>query len=138
MAAITKDKLYRYGVNPDCPVHKVTVGGLCFVRYSEEVSGYGADTKRNKINGQVGRVSEETRKAVMADLKYKIIRSTAGSKARSWVVDTRVRGYREFERDQPAASFVYMEIMEDRESPYEVPTRKTLGEELAKTTKSKK
>jgi len=137
MGAITQDKLYRYGVNPDCPVHKVTVGGLVFVRYSEEVSGYGADTKRNKINGQVGRVSEETRKKVLADLKYKIIRSTAGKKARSWIVDSRVRGYRPFERDQPAANFVYMEIMEDRESPYEVPTRKTLGEEMT-TKKSKK
>tara|TARA_R110000751_G_scaffold14645_1_gene47455 strand:- start:301 stop:681 length:381 start_codon:yes stop_codon:yes gene_type:complete len=126
-------------VNPDCPVHKISVGGLVFVRFSEEVSGYGGDTKRNKINGHVGRVSEETRKNVLAKIGNKVIRSTAGKKARSWVVDKLVRGYRPFERDQPAADFIYMEIMEDRESPYEVPTRKTLGEELApKTTKSKK
>ena len=53
-------QVYRIGVIPTCPVHQITVGGQCFPRRSEVVSGFGIETKRKELQGAVVKLTQGT------------------------------------------------------------------------------
>ena len=126
-------KLYRYGVNPDCPVHAITLAGLCFPRTTEKVEGYGADTQRSKVEGMVSKLDEGKFAEVIEAAAHKFVRGTKGKKARHWVVDDRTRGFSPHPDDQPVAQYLYFEEIAERENPFEEKLRPTIAEEFKKT-----
>lgn len=127
-------KLYRVGVNPDCPVHQITVGGQCFTRRSEKVSGYGSQTKRVEMPGSIVELDEQQLKAIEKSAEAKFVRSTTGKKAKSFVVtyDGRTKP---LPRDVPVVDFLYIEPVE--ENPYVERQRPTLAEAAAAAETSK-
>ena len=91
---LPNEKLYRIGVNGNCPMHQLYVGGQCFPRTTEKVSGYGADTQRDRIRGAVVRMGPGQLESCMAIAKHKVIRVTKGRKARARLHDKRSRNFR--------------------------------------------
>jgi len=112
------ESLYQIGVNTNCPVHQATVGGQCFPRMSEKVSGYGAETVRQPINGAIVVMQSGQPERIMEEIKFKLIRSTDGKRARARIVDTRSKRYRANRQDVPLADYVYMRPLDARDDPH--------------------
>lgn len=121
------EKMYRYGVNHDCPVHGVTIAGLCFPRKTEKVEGYGADTKRSEVEGMISILEESKFNEVIDAAQYKFVRGTKGKRARHWIVDSRTRGFRSQPDDKPIADFIYMHEIVERENPFAKKMHKTIS-----------
>ena len=118
-------KVYRIGVIPDCPVHQVTVGGQCFPRRSEVVSGFGIETKRKEIQGAVVKLTKEQIAKIHEGAKHRIVRSTKGKKPVSRVHDIRSRTYTPRPEDLPVERYLY--IHEEEADPTKVQTYETLS-----------
>jgi len=115
---IEGEKLFRIGVNADCPVHQIFAGGQCFARYSEKVSGYGSETQRDKMKGSVVRMAVGGLDACLLSAKFKVIRSTKGRKSRARIYDTRSRNYRKMADDKPVLDYMYAIELETLANPY--------------------
>ena len=131
------EQMFKIGLNRDCPVHHIDCGGQRFVRTSEKVTGYGAQTERSKLQGAVVRMQEGQMEAVRQSAKHKIIRSTRGKKARSRVHDIRSKQYRKMPGDLPVAQFLYAIPLTEMENPYNEPLLPTLGEAWEKEAEAK-
>ena len=101
------EALYRVGVNTNCPVHQITLGGQNFTRMSEKVSGYGAETKREPMHGSIVIMQPGQVDKIMEAAKHKLVRFTEGKRARAHIVDDRSRTYRRNSKDVPVGQFVY-------------------------------
>ena len=132
--------LYRVGVNSNCPQHQIKIGGQNFTRMSEVVAGYGVDTTRDKIRGSVVLMTEEQRKFILKEAKFKVFRTTNGKRARCFTHDVRNRRYRKMKSDIPVAQFLYMEPEHENTNPFAEIARPTLQDQLEgkKPTKKKK
>ena len=135
---IGEEKLYRIGVNADCPVHHVYAGGQCFPRTSEKVTGYGAETQRDKLKGAIVRLLPGQLEKCFKDAGHKVIRSTSGKRARSRVYDTNSKNDRAMPGDQPVAQFMYSVCIETIENPFEGAKYPTLAETMGKPTGASK
>lgn len=131
---IKGEKLYRIGVNADCPVHQIYAGGQCFPRYSEKVTGYGSETQRDRIKGAVVRMAEGGLEECLLNARYKVIRSTRGRKSRSRVYDIRSRNYRKMDGDRPVLDFMYAIELKTIENPYAGTNYPTLAETMGERT----
>lgn len=118
-------KVYRIGVTQACPVHQVTVGGQCFPRRSEVVSGFGIETKRKEIQGAVVKLTEDQIAKINEGAKHRIVRSTTGKKTVSRVHDIRSKTYTPRPEDLPVDQFLY--IHEEKTDPTKVQTYETLA-----------
>jgi len=124
------ERMYRIGVNADCPVHHIYAGGQAFTQSSEKVEGYGSETVRSKIKGSVVRMGPgQLEKAYKAARNY-VIRSTRGKRARSRVHDKRSRNFRPMPGDKPALQYMYAIPLETVENPYEGASYPTLDETM--------
>ena len=125
------EKTYRIGVSPDCPLHHIVVGGVCFPRRSERVEGYGVETKRTEMRGAITLLTESQIKAAREGAKNKVIRSTRGAKPRSLIYSTKARNYRPIKGDEPVTKYLYIEQVGTNSNPYEVPQPVTFADEAA-------
>lgn len=119
-------ELYRIGVTPDCPVHQVTVGGHCFPRRTEKVTGYGAQTKRNEIQGSIVLLEPDDIDRIKEAAKDRVIRSTRGKKVSSKVYHKKARNYRHQSHDQEVSDFLY--IKKEESNPIEDQRYATLNQ----------
>lgn len=124
------EKLYRIGLNADCPVHQITVGGQCFPRTSEVVSGYGSDTKRSEIQGAIVIMQAGQLDLIKEQIAHKVIRTTHGKRARARVYDSRAKRFRAMPGDAPAAGFMYVLEVTPETDPNSGPAHPTLASEL--------
>lgn len=132
------EKLYRIGVNDDCPVHHIYAGGQCFPRYSEKVSGYGSETQRDRMKGAIVRMGEGQLGRCIKEASNKVVRATQGRKSRARIHDTRTRNYRVFPNDKPVLGFMYALPLDSVENPYaevSYPSLAETGGELTDETK---
>lgn len=100
---------YRVGVLPTCPLEVVTVGGVAFPRYTERVSGSGADTVRAPQAGAVAFLTATQRSDVIAAIKKRFVRRSG---ARSEVLMEGAPTFGPAKRqqgDEPLAMHVYMQ-----------------------------
>ena len=119
-------ELYRIGVTPNCPVHQITVGGHCFPRRTEKVTGYGAQTKRNEIQGSIVLLEPGDIDRIKSAAKDRVIRSTRGKKLSAKVYSKSARNYRPQSRDLEVSDFLY--IKREETNPIEEQVYETLGE----------
>ena len=118
-------QVYRIGVIPTCPVHQITVGGQCFPRRSEVVSGFGIETKRKEIQGAVVKLTQQQIAKIREAAKTRVIRSTRGKKVVSRVHDIRSRVYTPRPEDLPVEQYLYVHAEET--NPAEVQSYETLA-----------
>lgn len=118
-------ELYRIGVTPECPVHQVTVGGHCFPRRTETVTGYGAETKRTELQGSMVLLADKDIEAIKQGAKRRVIRSTRGKKLSAKVYHKDARNYREVANDLEVENFLY--IKKEDVNPTKVQSYATLG-----------
>ena len=131
----TGEKLYRIGVNTNCPVHQIFAGGQCWPRRSQKVTGYGAETKRIDLRGAIVIMQEGQLEKCFESMEHKVIRMTKGRKARAQVHDTRNPRYTKMERDVPVADYTWFEEVETLNNPYEPIAKATVADYLkAKAT----
>ncbi len=126
-----KVTMYHVGLNSNCPVHVVTVGGQTFPRNSEKVTGYGSETQRDKIRGAIVEMRPGQLEEIKKSANYKIVRSTRGRRARARVYDTRCRNYRPHSGDMPLSQFLYCRPVSDMENPMKEPDLPTIDVTLA-------
>lgn len=131
------EKTYRIGVSPDCPLHHIVVGGVCFPRRSERVEGYGVETKRTELRGSIVKLTDAQIAAAREGAKHKVIRSTHGSKPRALIYSLKGRNYRPIKGDEPVAKYLYIEEVGTNSNPYEVPRPVTFADESKKPAPSK-
>lgn len=126
------ERLYRIGVNKDCPLHMIYAGGQCFPKTSEKVTGYGIETQRSKIDGAVVRMQEGQLERCIESAKHKVIRMTGrgARRGRARVYDTRARNYRPMPGDVPVLSYMYAEPLDEARNPMQDVRRRTLQEEI--------
>ena len=122
-------ELYRIGVTPNCPVHQITVGGHCFPRRTEKVTGYGAQTKRNEIQGSIVLLEPGDIDRIKEAAKDRVIRSTRGKKLSAKVYSKSARNYRPQSRDLEVSDFLY--IKKEETNPIEEQVYETIGESKA-------
>jgi hypothetical protein len=120
-------ELYRIGVTPNCPVHQITVGGHCFPRRTEKVSGYGAQTKRNEIQGSIVLLEPGDIDRIRSAAKERVIRSTRGKKVSAKVYHKKARNYRPQSHDQEVVDFLY--IKKEETNPIYDQSYETLGQD---------
>jgi len=118
-------QVYRIGVIPTCPVHQITVGGQCFPRRSEVVSGFGVETKRKELQGAVVKLTQQQIAKIREAAKTRVIRSTRGKKVVSRVHDIRSRVYTPRPEDLPVEQYLYVHAEET--NPAEVQSYETLA-----------
>lgn len=118
-------ELYRIGVTPECPVHQITVGGHCFPRRTETVTGYGAETKRTELQGSMVLLADKDIEAIKQGAKRRIIRSTRGKKLSAKVYHRDARNYREGANDLEVEDFLY--IKKEAINPTKIQSYATLG-----------
>ena len=118
-------ELYRIGVTPNCPVHQITVGGHCFPRRTEKVTGYGAQTKRNEIQGSIVLLEPGDIDRIKEAAKDRVIRSTRGKKLSAKVYSKSARNYRPQSRDLEVSDFLY--IKKEETNPIDEQVYETIG-----------
>jgi len=128
------EKLYRIGVNDDCPVHQIFAGGQCFPRKSEKVTGYGSETERTKVRGAVVRMGPGQLEKCFEAASHKVVRSTKGRKSRSRIHDTRARNYRKMDNDRPILGLMYAVPLDTLENPYEKAGYPSLSDTMGQST----
>ena len=119
-------ELYRIGVTPECPVHQITVGGHCFPRRTETVTGYGAETKRTELQGSMVLLADKDIEAIKVGAKRRVIRSTRGKKQSAKVYHKDARNYRQQPQDQEVSDFLY--IKKEESNPIEDQRYATLNQ----------
>ena len=60
-----------------CPVDSITLGGMTFHRYTEKVTGWGVDTKRQRVQGGYADLTPTQHKAVLDDIAEKRVQFLA-------------------------------------------------------------
>ena len=129
-------ELYRIGVTPECPVHQITVGGHCFPRRTETVTGYGAETKRTELQGSMVLLADKDIEAIKEGAKRRVIRSTRGKKLSAKVYHKDARNYREGSNDQEVENFLY--IKKEEINPTKVQSYATIGDSGTKAEEAPK
>lgn len=129
-------RLFRLGLRGDCPFQVIHLAGVEFPKVTEKVSGFGPETKRSEVRGVTLELTKEKLEAIKKAATFKVIRSTHGKKARSFMLDTRgtgkvidgqpTRPYVAQPGDQSVEEFIYISAVEH--SAYEEPSIPTLGE----------
>lgn len=124
------ERLYRIGVNTNCPLHQVFAGGQCFPRRSQKVTGYGAETIRNDIEGAIVIMQEGQLERCIESATHKVIRMTKGRKARARVHDTRNPKYRRMERDVPVVDYMWFEPVDSLHNPFQPTAKSTIADHI--------
>lgn len=124
------ERLYRIGVNTDCPLHQVFAGGQCFPRRSQKVTGYGAATQRNDMRGAIVRMQAGQLEKCIESAKHKVIRQTKGRKSRARVYDTRSPKYRKMQNDEPVINYMWFEELDSLHNPFEPTAKPTIADHI--------
>lgn len=125
---IATTKLYRIGVTSSCPVHQITVGGFCFPRRTERVTGHGSETRRDEVKGSIVELSDENIERIKEGASKRVVRATKNNK-RAQVYHVEGKYFRPRPEDQSVSKFLYIEPLSS--SPFEDSEPATLAEQPA-------
>ena len=125
------EKLHRIGLNSDCPVDQVSLGGLSFCKKTQKVTGYGHETERTNVRGTELMVTEDQLRAALKAAHTRVIRTAGGKgKERSRVYDTTARRFRSRDGDVALVDYVYAEPLSAAQSAFQDVQRPSLRETL--------
>lgn len=123
------EKLHRIGLNSDCPVDQVSLGGLSFVKKSQKVTGYGHETERTNVTGTEIMVTEDQLKGAFKAATTRVIRTAGGKgKERSRIYDTTSRRFRARAEDMPLIGYVYADPILESDSIFRDTQKPSLAE----------
>lgn len=110
-----------------CPVQYITIAGVTFHEFTERVSGYGADTRRDRVQGCYVKLTDEQLQAVHGKLENLVVQFRSVDPAtgkpkvvvddsldppramvRARVMDKTVPGYLPRSSDMPLHGWLYM------------------------------
>ncbi len=108
MVAATADtRLFHCGVLADCPIHVVHIAGLEFPRTTVRIEGYGDEQVNSELQGVVHAIDEARFKLIRKRVKTKVVRSTKGKRAKSFLLSTENKGYKPMDGDVPLEELIY-------------------------------
>ena len=125
------EQLHRIGLNSDCPVDQVRLGGLSFVKKSQKVTGYGHETERTNVRGTELKVTEDQLRLALKAAHTRVIRTAGGKgKERCRIYDTTSRRFLPRPGDVALVDYVYAEPLSAAQSVFQDVQRPSLKETL--------
>lgn len=103
-----EEKEYLVGTKPNCPIQNVSVGGICFPLYNEDVTVDDAgQTHRSRINGAIVKMDKNKYEFVKAKIKSKVIRWRDKNKKIGYIVN--IEKNKTLPNDEPLENYIYIE-----------------------------
>lgn len=104
--------LFHCGVNSDCPFAVVHLAGLEFPKVTQRITGYGEEQQNSELVGVVHELDEARLKAIDKSLSKKVVRTTNGKRARSFLLTKDNKHFRPQEGDVSLGEYIYCRPVE--------------------------
>lgn len=109
----TVEELYWLGTLPGSPFQNITVGGICFPAFTEEIAfTKNNETRRSERRGDLVKLTREQYDRVLKAVERRVVRWTE-SGVRGFILDRSSPRYRPHPKDEPLAKYVYLYRVED-------------------------
>ena len=140
---MTEPKLYHIGTLEGCPLQNVTVGGVCFPRYTEEVS-HNEDsnvTTRSRRNGDIVPLSDSQRDFILKRMGSRVVRWN-GSRTRGRVITVESERFNPNKYDDLLSNYLFMREVPNTaasffgEKPASIGSMSVLEEEAKESSKA--
>lgn len=118
--------LYHCGVLASCPLHCVHIGGLEFPRTTLKITGYDDEQVNSELQGVVHEISDERMQLVAERVKKKVVRSTSGKNAKSFLLHKDNKSYQRMEGDVELETLIYIKPVDH--DPQKETKHKSLAE----------